>query len=834
MTKASGPERQDSASDPKMRLERLAKRAALTLIWERAWPPLVSAGAVVALFLGLSWAGLWFVLPTFARLAALAAFAIGAVVALFPLARIKLPSHSEALERLDRDAPIRHRPASGFEDRLANDSDDPETRALWEAHRARLAEEVNRLRVAPPSPRMPWRDPRALRFAALIIAVAGFLAAGPERYARLIAAFDWHGVGAAAVAARVDAWIDPPAYVNKPPMILAVAHQNGRETVTTAEDSVIVLRAESPSFDGAVEGALAPAEPATKPQTGVERRFVVHGDGVFKVTRDNAAIASFAIRSLASAKPTIALVDPPKPNLSGSLALHYRIADAIGVTSAQGAFDAPGGANRHHLVEPPKFALPLPNGAGGVGETRSTVDLSESPWAGAEGELRLSATDAAGKTGESEPQKFTLPQRAFRNPLARALVEQRRKLILDPDDQRGKLAKVLAALTLAPVEFGTPPKVYLGLRAAALRLDRAHDDKALIEVADLLWAMALQIEDGNASQALRDLRALQQKLRDALKNGASDEEIRELTKELRETAERYMQELARNSPPASPEDEPVDSKDVESMLDQLEDSATNGAREDAEAMLDELQDMFENMRGARDAQQSPGAREMRRQMGELDKLLRDQQKLRDDTFRHDQRAHRSRPDAAPDSDDNAEGDQGSLGERQQALKDRLEELKRRMKALGLKPEKGFDDADGEMGEAERDLKGGGQGAEGQQNPGRGSGAGEGDAVEAQGRALEDLRKGAQGLQQQMQASGEGNGNGRGGYRVGRGSGEGQGRDPLGRNPRGDRGTAEGTLNEGPEAAARARRVQQELRRRLGDPQRAEEEKDYFERLLKAD
>ena len=205
MTKASGPERQDSASGATMRLERLAKRATLTLVWERAWPPLASAGAIVALFLGLSWAGIWFVLPTYARLAALAAFAVGAVVALFPLARIRLPSHSEALERLDRDAPIRHRPASGFEDRLANDGGDPETRALWEAHRARLAEEVNRLSVAPPSPRMAWRDPRALRFAALIIAVAGFLAAGPERYARLVAAFDWRGVGAATVAARVDA-----------------------------------------------------------------------------------------------------------------------------------------------------------------------------------------------------------------------------------------------------------------------------------------------------------------------------------------------------------------------------------------------------------------------------------------------------------------------------------------------------------------------------------------------------------------------------------------------------------------------------------------------------
>ena len=267
MTKASGPERQDSASGATMRLERLAKRATLALVWERAWPPLASAGAIVALFLGLSWAGIWFVLPTYARLAALAAFAVGAVVALFPLARIRLPSHSEALERLDRDAPIRHRPASGFEDRLANDGGDPETRALWEAHRARLAEEVNRLRSrAALAAHGHGAIPARCVSRRCIIAVAGFLAAGPERYARLVAAFDWRGVGAAAVAARVDAWIDPPAYANKPPMILAVAHQSGRETVTTPggfESSCCAPKARS--FDGAVEGALAPAEPATKP-----------------------------------------------------------------------------------------------------------------------------------------------------------------------------------------------------------------------------------------------------------------------------------------------------------------------------------------------------------------------------------------------------------------------------------------------------------------------------------------------------------------------------------------------------------------------------------------
>ncbi len=72
---------------------------------------------------------------------------------------------------------------------------------------------------------------------------------------------------------------------------------------------------------------------------------------------------------------------------------------------------------------------------------------------------------------------------------------------------------------------------------------------SLLEVAELLWAMALQIEDGDASQTLKDLRATEQKLRDALKNGASEEEIRDLTKQLRELADRYMREMAENAKP---------------------------------------------------------------------------------------------------------------------------------------------------------------------------------------------------------------------------------------------------------------------------------------------
>jgi len=379
----------------------------------------------------------------------------------------------------------------------------------------------------------------------------------------------------------------------------------------------------------------------------------------------------------------------------------------------------------------------------------------------------------------------------------------------------------------------------------------AHSDADLLAVADLLWAMALKLEDGDASQAQRDLRAAEQKLREALQRGASDEELRKLTQELRDAAERYMRDLAQQAPQQQDDaDSQRPQQDLESMLDRMQDMARNGSRQDAEAMLDEMQNMFENMRGAGSAQEDQASRELRKQMDELGKLLRDQQALRDDTFRQDQREQLGRD--APES----QGDptSPSLEQRQRALADRLAELQKRLKSLGMKGEKGFDEAQGDMKEAERNLKGGGQGQDQGQGDGQAQGEGQdqgqgdkggeggldeqgrtgkGRAVEAQGRALEALRQGAQGLQQQAQGNGQGGGRG---YRATsrRPGAGGPGRDPLGRDSGNRGGALDGALNGGADVAERARQVLEELRRRLADPNRPEEERNYFERLLKRD
>jgi hypothetical protein len=107
------------------------------------------------------------------------------------------------------------------------------------------------------------------------------------------------------------------------------------------------------------------------------------------------------------------------------------------------------------------------------------------------------------------------------------------------------------------------------------------------------------------------------------------------------------------------------------------------------------------------------------------------------------------------------------------------------------------------------------------------------AVDSQGKALDALRKGAQNLQSMQQQDGDGQGNGPGGTRAGRQAGDGTQSDPLGRPLHGkDFGDDLTVKIPGEIDVQRVRRILEELRRRLADPQRPQIELDYIERLLK--
>ena len=299
----------------------------------------------------------------------------------------------------------------------------------------------------------------------------------------------------------------------------------------------------------------------------------------------------------------------------------------------------PGSAPPRPLVGPPEFPLTLPQAHTRAGNGQTSKDITEHPWAGANVKMTLAARDDAGNEGLSEPREVQLPERVFTKEIAQALVEQRRILALDAN-ARDKVGRALAALMISPGLFTPQPGVYLGLRTAFARLKLAKNDADLISLLDYLWQVAIDIEDGDMSDVDRELRAAQDALRQALDRGASDEEIKRLTDNLREKLEKFMQALMeqlRRQDRAG--DRPLDRntrvvrpQDLKNMLDRIENLAKNGARDAARKMLDEMQAMLDGLSRSRSAQGQPddGGNNP---LDELSRMIQEQQRLRDKTYR---------------------------------------------------------------------------------------------------------------------------------------------------------------------------------------------------------
>ena len=822
-------------------LAQALRRARGSLLWERLWPALAALATVLGLFLAFSWAGLWLVLPPLARAIGLFVFAVALVASALPLLIVRLPSIQDGLRRLDRSTGETHRPATTVADRIAANRQDPVAQALWQAHVERALLSARKFKAGWPSPRLSLRDPMAFRALVLILVAASFFAAGGERTKRIAAAFDWQGVVAPANF-RIDAWVTPPVYTGRAPVMLPGLRPGetaqASSPVAVPVGSQLVIRATGQvRFDilntGGIEPALGEAR-APLPAGTEERRLLIKGDGSAAVHGVLGSDLVWNFTAIPDRAPNIELIRDPERQARGALRLDYKMDDDYGVVEAKATFALKEEQSSEKPPRPlfgaPEFGLTLPQARTKAGTAQTTHDLTEHPWAGADVTLTLTAKDEAGNLGRSQPHELQLPQRIFVKPLARALIEQRRILALDAESKPLVLT-ALDTLSIAPERFTPESGVYLGLRSIYHDLEHAKNDDALREVVARLWDMAVQLEDGNVSQAEQALRQAQEALRQALERGASDEEIKKLMEQLRAAMDKFMQALAeemRKNPqqlsrPLDRNTRMLSQQDLKSMLDRLENLARSGNKDAARRLLEELQSMLENLQMARPGASGgdDGDDDMMSALDELGDVIRKQQQLRDKTFRQGQDSRRDRQRGQQPGQGNQMGD---LRQDQQGLKDRLNKLleQLRQRGMGQPGQQGEGNEMGQLGEAGDAM---GQ-AEGQ--------LGEGDAdsaVDSQGRALDAMRKGAQGLAQSMQQQGMGPGpNGRPGRGQARAQ---QDTDPLGRPMRGrDYGDDLTVKVPGEIDAQRARRILEELRKRFGESFRPQLELDYIERLLK--
>jgi uncharacterized protein (TIGR02302 family) len=837
-------------------LDAMLKRARLAILWERLWPALTGFVCAIGVFLALAWLGVFLWLPPLGRAAVTIVCALLAAGALYPLLRLRMPGARDGLSRLDLDSGLRHRPATAITDDLAVTPKDPYSLALWNAHIERALAAARSLKTGWPSPRVARWDPYAVRALVLVACVATFFAAGGERWRRIAAGFDWHGVVLPANF-RVDAWVIPPTYTGKPPVMLPGIHPGETAAllpssgiVAVPVNSTLVVRSTGKvDLEVTGTGGVTPSKDEVKAPAGTdERRFTIAATGSASL-RGAGDDLNWAFNAIPDQPPSIALTKDPEQQQRGSLLLSYRLEDDYGVSEAHATFarkddDATKEAP-HPLYGPPDFPLVLPQARTKNGTGQTIKDLTDHPWAGAEVAMTLTAKDDGGNEGKSEPFTFRLPERVFTKPLARALVEQRRNLALDANS-RPLVITAFDALTMAPEKFQPEAGVYLGLRDIFWSLVRAKNDDDLRDTAQRMWSMALHLEDGDISDAQQQLRNAEEALRQALERGASDQEIKALMDQLRAAMDRFMQamrEQLKNSQqlsrPLPPNAHTLSQRDLQNMLDRLQQLAQSGAKDAARQLLQQLQQMMENLQMAQpNMDQDSGDDDMMSKLDELGDMIRKQQELRDRTFKQGQDQHQQGGQSRRNGQQNPSAGNGNsdLQQNQQALRDRLNKLLDELKNKGL-GQNGQHGQEGQQGQGQTPGNDqldqlGRAGSEMDEAQGELGDNNTDSAVDSQGRALDAMRKGAQSLAQSMQQQmGQGQSPGRLG-RLGQPRAD-QDTDPLGRPLRGrDYGDDNTVRVPGEIDMQRARRIIEELRKRFGDFARSQEELDYIERLLK--
>lgn len=774
---------------------------ALSLWWERAWPALWPVTATAGVFLVVSLFDGWRSAPAWLHLALLVAFAAAFALALAQAVRaMAWPRHREVQRRTEIKSGLAHRPLATLDDRLAGEGSDAATAALWALHRERMARAAREVRVGWPRAGLGRRDPRALRTAlglVLAIALVGAGGEGPELVARAFAP-DFSNLGTP--PGTLEAWIAPPAYTGLPPLTLDAA-----ETVVGVPQAseIVALVHGGPGVPLLRLDAVESAFDSSSPRDHHLSQALTRG-GRLEIVQGGETLGAWTLEVTPDRAPDIGFAEEPSETARAAFKVSFEARDDYGLQAAKMVVRRAGSDDTLEL------GLPLGGPRPEAASETAYYDLTPHPWAGLAVTIVLAATDELGQEGLSEALEIVLPERVFHNPVARAIVEQRRTLVEDPG-ARETVSDALALLSRLGPEFGDDIVVFLGLQSATKRLRYDRGAGAVDSVIELLWQTALRAEDGGLTTAEAELRRAQQALRDALDRGADDAEIDALVDSLQAALDRFLQALAERAETLAQEGVPLEAldsdamtitaDDLRSVLDRIRELGQGGARDRAQELLSQLQDILENLRpgGQRFALGEDGA-ELEEALESLAELMRGQRELLDRTFRSAQDG-----EAAP-----AEAD--AMAAEQEALRRALGDLMSQLGGMGRPIPDALGDAELAM-RAARDALGRGR---------------PGEAVGPEGEALEGLREGSGAVIADLIEEFGGQ------SFVGRQEWLRQFADPFGR----ARSTEDGDGADGdvaiPEKGElqKARAIIEELYRRAGQRRRSQAERDYINRLLR--
>ncbi len=672
----------------------------LIMIWESLWRGLWPALLPFSAFAALALFGLLPLLPGWLHALALAALAIATALLSWRGVRgLAAPRHADARRRLERASGFAHRPLQTLDDRMADGVGAAQSERLWNEHRTRMLEAARTIRVGLPNPGVAARDPLALRFAAALIVVIAAITGWPHAGERFRAAVTPDlSLVAAQETPRLDLWITPPAYTGRPPIFprtaaRAASEPGGEPPAADGETAPPAIRAPAGSdltarLSGGTGKAVLIQGEARTPFERIDARnaavaAAVETSGRLAVEQDGEILAEWRIELAPDRAPVITFANPPTASERKALTIAYSAADDYGLDRVHAEIrrSYERGAVIGKEVETLELALPGP-GAKTARET-GYHDLTPHRWAGLPVTIRLKAADGIGQTAFSADAGLVLPEREFRHPVAREIIEQRRRLTTEPE-RRLSIARRLSDIASAPGSYQHDAVTFLALSAGRSRLIHDDAEAAIPPVIELLWETALGVEDGRLSIAERALRRAQRALAEALARNAPDEELERLMNELRQTLDEFVRALAqqlRNRPgqqqamPFDPRARLLESTDLQRMMEQIQNLLRAGARDAARQMLAQLRTLLENLRTGRPMQSNPQAQAGDQALQELQRLIQRQTELMNRSFRQSQsRASGPQPQQSR---------QGAMTQR--GLQEALQRLREALRRMGVRP-----------------------------------------------------------------------------------------------------------------------------------------------------
>lgn len=817
--------------------------------WHAFWPL-----ATVMMF-AVAWSRFIGVSPI-----SFSAFAIAALGTLvWGLYRFRLPTGRAAEARLDQSLP--HAPFSALRDLPAFGDEQPASAALWHAHLSRMEAEARTARPPVPDLRVAGRDPFALRLMAAVAFVmalgftSGPVAIGSSPPAANTACPD------CPVSASWEGWIEPPAYTGLPSLYL---NDQPSGPLLVPKGSTLTLR-----FYGLDNGSISLGGDLLDDTTTENMQIeITRNSGLSIDVAGQDTGHNWRITAMGDIPPEIRPNGDLTREVSGSFQQAFLALDDYGIAAGVARIELElGRVDRSYGLThapdpraPVLVDLPRPY----RGDLREVAEvweenLAQHPWAGLPVAVTLIATDDAGQEASASPLHFPLPARRFFTPEGRALIELRRDLLWARAGAP-RVARILRAVLHRPDALALPDGSYLALRAVIRDLEAAIatglDQEAQDRIAGSLWEIALSIEDRGLDSAKDRLARAQERLEQAMRDGASPEELAELMEELRRATDDYLNRLAQmpqDQDPAQPgsdgEQMEMSSADLDALMDQIEELMREGRMDEAMQMLNALRQMMQNMQ----VRQGDGNGETQQARKGLTDTLREQQGLSDEAFRDLQeqggqtnqageaqnntgrdggqgrgQSHSgnngSRGEGAPEEEQGQTGAGTSepgdgLANRQRQLRQQLDAQRRGLPGAGSEAGNAARDA---LGQAGRAMD---QAADALE---KGDLAG---ALDRQAEAMEALREGLRRFDEATATQQAGREGQQGQTEQERGNQN--ARDPLGRatGSQAGRGASDGGFVSEEDMRRRAQELTDELRKRSGETNRPQEERDYIERLL---